>query len=202
MAEDSQYGPELTGMLEAIGYVATGWARLEHEINTVIWRMAAMSDEDGACITAQIPAIMPRMRALIALAHRAGADEQLLKELNRFSSDVDGLGRRRNRVIHDPWLRKRNDAGTFGRLEITADRRLVFEIRPEGRTEILAVAQEIEAAKKRFLALNDRLKAAFLAHAKGQIEGHLGKGSADFLDQIVRDIEPSEPQQPPQPSQK
>jgi hypothetical protein len=170
--------------------VATGWATLEHEINQVIWRLASMSNGDGACITAQIPAILSRMRALIALAHRSGCDSDLLKELNRFSSEVDGLSRRRNRIIHDPWFVK-PDQSAFGRLEITADRRLIFEMRPEGAPEVLAVAQEINDAKGAFVKLRDRIRDSVVAHAKEQIEAHHGKGSADFLDRPDQDNEPS-----------
>lgn len=68
----------LLPLLEAIGYVATGWARLEHNINLAIWRLAAVEDADGACITAQIPSIVPRMRALIALVHRNGGTPETL----------------------------------------------------------------------------------------------------------------------------
>ena len=107
-------------ILIAVGSVATGWASLEHEINRVIWALAAVADRDGACITAQMIGVMPRMRALIALAHRKGCDEALLKKLNKFTTKVDGLGRQRNRVVHDPWYVK-DDYRAFGRLEISAD---------------------------------------------------------------------------------
>ena len=63
---------KITPLMEAIGYVAHHWARLEHEINQMIWALAAIVPPDGACLTAQIPSIVPRLRALIALADNNG----------------------------------------------------------------------------------------------------------------------------------
>lgn len=189
----------LTPILKSIGYVATGWARLEHSINRVIWSLASMDDKDGACVTAQIPGLLPRMRALIALAHRHGCGDVLLKDLNKFSSRIDGLARKRNRIVHDPWYVK-SDGSQFGRLEITADRRLVFEVQPETPTEVLLVASDIAEAGVDFGKLHDRIKAEVVDSLKGQIEEHLGTGSADFLGQPDPDTEPEAPRPPPRSS--
>src|SRR5262245_35397875 len=96
--------PDQRTMLAAIGAVATSWALLEYRINQVIWAFSNVDDEDGACITAQIPSVGPRLRALVALAHRRRISEPLIKKLNSFTTDVDALGRQRNRVVHDPWV--------------------------------------------------------------------------------------------------
>ena len=176
----------LTPLLKSIGYVVTGWAALEHEVNKVIWSLASMTDEDGACITAQFSGFLPRMRALIALAHRNGADEKLLKDLNKFSALADGLARKRNRIVHDPWY-IRSDLSNLGRLEITADKKLVFEIRPHDPIEITKIAHEITDAKKLFFGLKKRLSDRLRETLKSQIEEHHGKGSADFLDRPNQD---------------
>ncbi len=178
--------PRINPMLVAIGSVVIAWADLEHQINRAIWGLASMSDKDGACVTAQIPAILPRMRALIAVAHTSGCSETLLKDLNKFSSVVDGLGRRRNRIIHDPWFRKK-DQNEFARLEVTADRRLVYELRPQSPDEIMDFVREITDAGKTFLKLRKRIHGDLKAFAKEQIEASHGKGSADFLDQLNQD---------------
>ncbi len=175
-------------LLAAIGSVASIWAELEHEINRAIWALTSMSDGDGACVTAQILAILPRMRALIALAHRSGSGEELLKDLNKFSGVVEGLGRRRNRIIHDPWFVK-TDESEFGRLEITADRRLVFEIRPESPAEVLEVSDEILNAIDAFSKLRQRINDDLTADAKERIGARLGTDSANFQGQLNLDNE-------------
>jgi hypothetical protein len=166
-------------LLEAIGYVAVHWARLEHEINQAIWALCALESADGACLTAQIPSIMPRMRALIALVHKNGCGEKLLTDLNRFAGEADKLARRRNRVIHDPWYFRDDTNQIFGRLEVTADKRLVYEIKLQTRKDVLDIAHEIIAAQKTFEALRARINAEFQA----QLESRLGtdsEGSPDF----------------------
>ncbi len=177
-------------LMEAIGHVAHHWARLEHEINQMIWALSALSPADGACITAQISAIMPRMRALIALADKNGCSKGLLKALNSFSGEADKLSRRRNRVIHDPWFfRYLPDEGgarvEYGRLEVTADRHLVYEIKPQTRKEVLDVAHKITAANKKFRSLRNQIH----AELKEQLESRLGTSLEDFLDSPVPDSE-------------
>ena len=163
----TQYVPALTSVWEAIGCIATGWAQLEHQINHAIWWLANVSQEDGACITAQIGSFLPRMRALIALAHRWGCSETTIKDLNKFASEADGVGRRRNRIIHDQWLQKDDDFTKFGRWEITADKRLVWEVKPQTREDILAVAhaisESINAFKKLRAQMADEISAAIRA---------------------------------------
>jgi len=174
---------EMAPLMEAVGHVAHHWARLEHEINKMIWALAALEPEDGACITAQIPSMVPRLRALIALVHKNGAGKALLKDLNRFSGKADGLARRRNRVIHDPWFFRENRSENhsqieFGRLEVTADRRLTYEVKPQTRKEVLDIAHDILAAIKEFNSLRERIH----GELKEQIESRLGISLEDILD--------------------
>ena len=77
----------------AIGHVAHHWSRLEYEINRTIWAFSRLSPHDGACITSQIASVIPRMRALIALADKYECPRTTLKDLNRFSADADKLSK-------------------------------------------------------------------------------------------------------------
>jgi hypothetical protein len=170
-------------LMEAIGHVAHHWARLEHEINQVIWILAGTSAAYGACITAQIPSIVPRLRALTALAQNNGVSTAVIKDLNRFSGKADKLSRRRNRTIHDPWFFREYRAGLrsyveFGRLEVTADRRLTYEIKPQSRKAVLDIAHDIIAAHKEFTLLRDRI----FGELREQIELRLGKRIEEALD--------------------
>jgi hypothetical protein len=65
----------------AIGKVASNWAALEHLIDSMIWRMGMFMDNEGACVTAQIPNMARRLDALIAIIRLQDADPKILKKL-------------------------------------------------------------------------------------------------------------------------
>jgi hypothetical protein len=96
----------------AIGNLTSMWSRLEYMVDRTIWELAAPKTLDrGACITAQLIGIGPRLNALIALATLSGASPTLLKKFNQFRGYAVGLGNKRHRIIHDPcsksWKTKR-----------------------------------------------------------------------------------------------
>jgi hypothetical protein len=164
---------ETAPLFLAIGHVAHHFSNLEHQVNQTIWKIACIHPSDGACITAQISGIMPRFRALIALAHKHGCSEDLLKTLNRFASNTDGIARQRNRIIHDPWY-FRQGLGTpaieYGRLEITADRKLTYEVKSATSKEVLEVAHKIIDASKLFKKLQKRIYAEVEARSVSSAE--------------------------------
>jgi hypothetical protein len=90
-----------------VGQVASEWAHLEHILDLIIWDLAAIARQDGACITAQLMGVSPRYRTLIAqLTLRSKTQPQF----SRFITKVNSLmgssydpQERRNRIIHDPW---------------------------------------------------------------------------------------------------
>lgn len=150
----------------AIGHVAHHFSRLEYEVNQSIWEIVGVEPSDGACITSQIPSIMPRFRALIALVHKHGGSDLLLKDLNRFASETDAIARQRNRVIHDPWFFRLNaeiERIEYGRLEISADRRLTYEVKPKTSKEVLDIAHKIIDATSKFNGLRERIRAELKA---------------------------------------
>ena len=104
-------------LFEAIGALVVCWSSLEYQINAAIWALSATSDRDGACVTAQLPTILSRMRAFIALVKESHGSPALIKDLNAFASHADDLGRERNRIIHDGWIVKRS-TGTTARFAI------------------------------------------------------------------------------------
>jgi hypothetical protein len=171
----------------AVGHVAVSWGGLEHAINKAIWSAASMAPEDGACVTAQIIPILPRMRALIALVKRRNVSSKLLGDLNKFSSRVDRLSRGRNRVVHDPWLFRDSkspspDGVEFGRLEITADKSLVFEIKTQTVDEIYALTKAINDATEAFESLSARISSE-LGEPRGERHEPSSEGSQDSPNQ-------------------
>ncbi len=158
---------------KSIGSVAVIWAVLELRINYAIWELANLNKQAGACITAQIIAPGPRMKALISLVHFRGGNDGLLKALNKFSVKLDGLARRRNRVVHDPWSVKEG-TGEIERMEITADRKLVFELKTEDAASVDEIYDEIDAALKEFASLWRRISRELPPWPKTQFEQSRG----------------------------
>lgn len=171
-------------LMEAVGNVAHHFALLEQEINKAIWGLSAVSPEAGACVTAQIVPIASRMRALVSLVALNGGSKKSIDSLNRFTTQVDKLARKRNRVIHDPWVfRTRTiEKGVlevqYGRHEISADRKLVYEIKVESHADVLKIAHEAIAARRRFIDLYGNIQ----AELKAQKGLPPGKDSGNFQD--------------------
>jgi len=91
----------------------------------------------------------------MALLAHAGAGEDLLKKVRRFSHKADSLAMKRNRFVHDPWLVEK---GVVRRFEATAERKLVFEGIPTTRAELAAVVNEIWEASTEYTDLAKEFK--------------------------------------------
>ena len=200
-SEEDIVHKKIAPLMEAIGHVAHHWSVLEYEINQMIWALAGLNPADGACITAQIASVLPRLRALIALADQHGASPELLQDLNKFSGRADAAARQRNRILHDPWFFREYQGKQFtvveyGRLEVTADRRLAYAMKTQSRKEVLDVAHVIIAIRDEYRALRGRIH----AELKEQLESRLGKSLEDFLRYPIPDSETKPPPPPPQPS--
>lgn len=168
-----QRDPRYNDHFKSIGSVAAIWAVLELRINYAIWELANVNKQAGACITSQITAPVARMRALISLVHFREGSQELLKALNKFSGIIDGLARRRNRVVHDPWTVNER-TGEIQRFEITADRKLVWEFKTEDVAIVDQVYDDIGAAILEFAGLWQRIEAELPPWPKTQFERSRG----------------------------
>jgi hypothetical protein len=79
-------------------------ATLEFFINTAIWELMNVEQRTGACVTAQIMSIQPRLDAPISLVTLNGGKQSLIDDLNKFAAKAGSLARQRNRIVHDPWF--------------------------------------------------------------------------------------------------
>jgi hypothetical protein len=91
--------------------------------------VANVDEPIGACITAQYIGPGPRFRALAALVKLRGGNSELIKSINRFSVTAQGVAGERNRWSHDPMFVE-DETGDVFRWQATADRVLVFELKP------------------------------------------------------------------------
>ena len=87
-----------------IGRIASNWALLELSIDYTIWGLASITNEHGACLTAQYIGINPRINALMALVKYWNCSKTLLSDLEDFHKKSMGLSEQRNRAVHDPRL--------------------------------------------------------------------------------------------------
>jgi hypothetical protein len=140
-----------------IGLVAAGWARFEYKTNQMLWHLANVDIEAGACITAQIQSQPNRLRALCALvAFRAGEGHPLIGDINKFSARAEKLARQRNRYIHDPWIYM-TDGRPPIRVEVTADRKLQYATVETSLQEMDNLIGEIQSAMEEIDRLYTRI---------------------------------------------
>lgn len=142
---------------QAIGYVVAAWAKVEHDIDEMIWSSAGIEDHDiGACLTSQYSSVHARINALLALARLKGEPEAEITKLHKFSKRIADLSERRNRLVHDSWkttwkLRGVQSRATY-RLQRTARAKLDHDYKPVSLDELAALKKEIEEA---FSIFND-----------------------------------------------
>lgn len=182
-------------LMAGIGRVASVWAKLEFLINEMIWDLANVDINCGACITAQLTTPVSRMRTLISLVRFHGGKDDLIGDLNKFSGRLDGLARRRNRIIHDPWGYDFTK-DTYMRLEVTADRKLVFESKEAQIDDLKRVFDDIMHATTDFNHLVEKIMAGLPAWPRIQYWQ-----SWERRGDQVRSSPSSEPKAPPPPPQ-
>lgn len=143
---------------ELIGHISSDWATLEHFINESIWALADVEPAYGACMTAQIYTIEGRFRALLALLKKRRADTHTIALVNKFAESARGPNDKRNRIIHDPWGFGILTGSTF-RIEITAARKLVFQLRRVDIAELEKDQEAIHDCVDKFVDIRDRILA-------------------------------------------
>lgn len=128
----------------AIGKVADAWADLEFEIDRTIWDLQGTSQPLGACATAQLVSILPKLDAVRSLTKYMGFAESIEKRLKTFSGEIGPLVARRNRVIHDKrvvWYAM--GEGEVARFQVSAKGTLKFGPAVETIKELAAFRLEI-----------------------------------------------------------
>jgi hypothetical protein len=126
----------------AIGKVASNWAVLERLIDSAIWGLSGADDEEGACLTAQLGSIGRRLDAFNSLIRLRKGSDELMSQINTFTRKANEAARRRNRIIHDPWVAERHTLVPH-RFQITADPVPVFRYKVMPTDEVIAVVEEI-----------------------------------------------------------
>ena len=115
-----------------------------------------MKQPFGACVTSQLIAIQPKLRALRALLHLWGADA-LADLVGSFAGSMYELTELRNRIVHDKRfvLYPQNEVVRF---EITAPKRLTFEPKIELIGDLNDVTRRIREKVREFDEIRDAIR--------------------------------------------
>jgi hypothetical protein len=150
--DNPAFGPVHT----AYGQLAVMWAEFEFTVNTAIWELANVARRAGTCMTSQMIGPGPRFRCLVALLHVREAPQELIKAFNSLASEAEGLGRQRNRYLHDPLVVNIDENQVY-RIETTADRKLKHEFVPVDIGAVLKLSTKIDDVAVQFEDLFDRV---------------------------------------------
>ncbi|UPT95166.1 hypothetical protein J4G48_0039020 [Bradyrhizobium barranii subsp. apii] len=139
----------------ALGKLSRHWAAFEYVLNDSIWELANVERLAGTCMTAQLIGPGPRFRCLASLFELRGVSPELIKAFNSLSSEAEGLGRQRNRFIHDVVVLNSQDRQLY-RVETAADRRIRHDFIVIDLKAVEKLVVEIEQLTDRFDNLFDR----------------------------------------------
>lgn len=142
----------------AIGRLARTWGHLEHVVELTLWELADVHHQFGACITAQMGSIHPKLKAVAALARLRGGDAKLLKAIEAFQRPLYEIGEARARAVHDPRFRRELD-GEIYRWQTTATpKEVVFGPQLETVATLDTITQRIRKRIHEFTALRQRIQ--------------------------------------------
>ena len=139
-----------------VGQIASGWAHVEHTFDLIIWELAKIDPENGACITAQMMSVYSRCRAIVALLTLYGKKtsrntESLATKAIELSNRANGPGEKRNRAVHDPWYVYTGSDKT-GQFRAMPPKDLRFGVAPVDKAELEATLIEIKKFSERVIA--------------------------------------------------
>ncbi len=154
---DSQHIPIPDDHYVAIGKVADAWSDLEFEIDRLIWYLLQTNQALGACVTAQMISIHPRLTALGSLVRLWQVSQPLLDELASLDGTARGLSETRNRMIHDKrmiWWKTKEVV----RFQVTAKKELKFGPQPETIRELMEFRETVLKLFERFAKLSHKIR--------------------------------------------
>jgi hypothetical protein len=171
MADSTEhpYSPKFDPYFTAIGRVANAYSQLEFKMNDAIWELANVARSAGVCMTAQMIGPGPRNRCLLALLKFRNASDALIREFNKIGEKIEGVARRRNRYVHDPFVLN-PDTGEILRMESTADKSIRYGFMNADIADLKQLATDIDTVADEFDQLYLRAVAELPAWPRTQFE--------------------------------
>jgi hypothetical protein len=146
-----------------VGRVASDWAHVEHTLDLIIWELARIKGDEGACITAQLTGVAPRCKTIIAQLTLFGRTSHVdtqsaIKRTTDIMNKSSGPGDKRNRIVHDPWYVYTQSNAT-AQFKAMPPKDLRYGIHPVDRNDIEAALKEIGEFSARVSALKIEISA-------------------------------------------
>lgn len=159
---------ELEPFYTEVGRIASAWANMEFEIDRLLWDLSEGQHMLAACITSQLTNAGARIRALIGLVRLREGSKELITKLNQFDAATNLMGRKRNRVVHDPW-HYNSAKSVAAQLSIAIeDKALTFDFMPKTLPEIKNLYEDIKVHVNKFLVLDGQIREALLSPSSSQ----------------------------------
>lgn len=92
-----------------VGQITAETARIELNLDYIIWETVGLLPVAGACITGQMVGMYPRYLALFQLADLVDMPKPILEEINKQKGKSAGLADLRNRAVHDAWFAEESE---------------------------------------------------------------------------------------------
>jgi hypothetical protein len=154
---DFRFMPEYA---DQIAHANNNWTFLEYYVNSSIWALADVKPALGACMTSQIYTMNGRLSALLSLLKVRRASQKIIDKVNKFAANVRDAQDARNRTAHDMWLLDNYNPGKMGKLRITADKVLKFDIESVEIEQLRADVSTISGRRMEFSAIRQEILAA------------------------------------------
>jgi len=140
----------------SVGKCIQPWAHLEFEIDRAVWELLGVAQPIGACVTAQLVSVIPKLNALNALAILHGA-KNASEAISSFSGDIGGSNAKRNRLVHDARfisIVTRN----VNRFEIIAKNKMTFGNVTETISDLSKFEESTKTFLRTFISICDNLR--------------------------------------------
>ena len=160
--EEILYGRMKIDHAAALGRAIATWANFEFEVDEVIWALARLEADQGACLTAQYSTAAQRFDALLSLAALQGVNQIHIGKLNKVRDWALAIAQKRNRIAHDPWFYGRESDKHY-RLHKTAKGKLDFKFKAVDEEELKAIESEFLDLTVRFQEVKHAMLLDFYA---------------------------------------
>ncbi len=138
----------------------SAWAGLEYEIDELLWELARLEPNQGACLTAQFSNVNSRFNALLALCRLENVSPKLIMELNAFKVKALAMADVRNRLVHDPWG-STYQSGKHYRLQKTARAKLDYSYKHVSEEDMKEIRTKIDGLIEEFRSIRAEILHAF-----------------------------------------
>lgn len=141
-----------------IGRAIAEWARLEHNLDLIIWDLIGSKNELSSCLTAEMMNFRPRFNAIVTLLAYHKIDKQFIDNANKLLKTMYEITDDRNRYTHDAWFLRSTSVGVdkveeVGQFRTFAVKRRRTGFYPVDNTEILEFIEKIKVRTEQIITL-------------------------------------------------